>query len=82
MGLAGIVKDFWGGAVIWGYPVHDPERYGIVELDDEGAVTWLEEKPERPRTNLAVPGLYVYDNRVSEFASSLEPSARGELEIE
>jgi glucose-1-phosphate thymidylyltransferase len=81
MGLDSVVRDFWGGAVIWGYPVHDPERYGIVELDDEGAVLSLEEKPEQPRTNLAVPGLYVYDETVVERTRSMRPSARGELEI-
>jgi len=81
MGLAGIVADFWGGAVIWGYPVHDPERYGVVELDPAGQIVSLEEKPTRPRTNLAIPGLYVYDNRVVDIARELEPSSRGELEI-
>lgn len=81
MGLDSIVGDFWGGAVIWGYPVHDPERYGIVELDDDGNVLSLEEKPQKPRTNLAIPGLYCYDNRVVEFTRDMEPSSRGELEI-
>jgi glucose-1-phosphate thymidylyltransferase len=81
MGLDAVVRDFWGGAVIWGYPVHDPERYGIVELDDEGAVLSLEEKPSKPRTNLAVPGLYVYDGTVIERTRAMTPSARGELEI-
>ena len=81
MGLAGVVADFWGGAVIWGYPVNDPERYGIVELDPSGNVISLEEKPAKPRTNLAIPGLYVYDNNVVGIAGELEPSPRGELEI-
>ena len=81
MGLDSIVGDFWGGAVIRGYPVHDPERYGIVELDDDGNVLSLEEKPQKPRTNLAIPGLYCYDNRVVEFTRDMEPSSRGELEI-
>jgi glucose-1-phosphate thymidylyltransferase len=81
MGLDSIVGDFWGGAVIWGYPVHDPERYGIVELDNDGNVLSLEEKPQKPRTNLAIPGLYCYDNRVVEFTRDMEPSSRGELEI-
>ncbi len=81
MGLDTVVADFWGGAVIWGYPVQDPERYGIVELDPDGNVISLEEKPTAPRTNLAVPGLYVYDNSVVERAGVMKPSARGELEI-
>jgi glucose-1-phosphate thymidylyltransferase len=81
MGLDAIVEDFWGGAIIWGYPVQDPERYGIVELDDSGNVISLEEKPEKPRTNLAIPGLYCYDNRVVEFTRTMKPSFRGELEI-
>jgi glucose-1-phosphate thymidylyltransferase len=81
MGLNGIVAGFEGGAVIFGYPVNDPQRYGIVELDDEGRVLSLEEKPEKPRTNLAVPGLYLYDERVVELTRAIEPSPRGELEI-
>ncbi len=81
MALDSVVDDFWGGAVIWGYPVQDPERYGIVELDEQGAVVSLEEKPSEPRTNLAVPGLYVYDNTVVERTKGMRPSARGELEI-
>jgi glucose-1-phosphate thymidylyltransferase len=81
MGLNSVVEDFWGGAVIWGYPVHDPERYGIVELDPSGNVLSLEEKPDKPRTNLAIPGLYCYDNKVVEYTRSMAPSARGELEI-
>ncbi len=81
LGLDLVVQDFWGGAVIWGYAVQDPERYGIVELDDDGKVRSLEEKPAVPRTNLAVPGLYVYDTTVVERAKAMSPSARGELEI-
>ncbi len=75
------VDDFEGGALIFGYPVRDPERYGVVEFDDRGGVVSLEEKPEKPRTNLAVPGIYLYDSNVVETARALEPSARGELEI-
>ena len=69
------------GATVFGYPVADPERYGIVAFDDQGRVTSLEEKPARPRSNLAITGLYFYDGRASELARSLKPSPRGELEI-
>jgi glucose-1-phosphate thymidylyltransferase len=69
------------GARIFGYYVRDPERYGVVEFDGEGRVVSLEEKPERPRSNYAVAGLYFYDHRVCDLAEALEPSARGELEI-
>ena len=69
------------GAVIFAYPVRDPERYGIVELGPERAVRSLEEKPAAPRSNLAVPGMYFYDRQVSELAAEVRPSARGELEI-
>ncbi|WP_202841192.1 glucose-1-phosphate thymidylyltransferase RfbA [Luteimonas saliphila] len=69
------------GATVFGYWVSDPERYGVAEFDDVGRVIGLEEKPTEPRSNYAVTGLYFYDGRASEFASSLEPSPRGELEI-
>jgi len=69
------------GAKVFGYRVRDPERYGVVEFDDSGVVTSIEEKPEAPKSNFAVPGLYFYDNRVCEFARNLKPSPRGELEI-
>lgn len=69
------------GAVIFAYPVRDPERYGVVEFNDDGLVLGLEEKPEKPRSNYAVPGIYFYDNRVVSYAEKVKPSARGELEI-
>ena len=69
------------GACIFGYQVRDPERYGVVEFDADGHAISLEEKPKRPRSQFAVPGLYVYDNRVVDLCRELRPSARGELEI-
>ena len=69
------------GGIIFGYPVKDPERYGVVEFDIQGKVIGIEEKPEKPRSKYAVPGIYFYDNQVIEIAKNLKPSARGELEI-
>jgi glucose-1-phosphate thymidylyltransferase len=69
------------GGLIFAYPVRDPQRYGVVELNDQGRAVGLEEKPEKPRSNFAVPGLYFYDHRVSSVARSLKPSIRGEIEI-
>ncbi|MDE6875127.1 MAG: glucose-1-phosphate thymidylyltransferase RfbA [Lachnospiraceae bacterium] len=76
------VKNAQGGrATIFGYYVNDPERFGIVEFDGEGQVISIEEKPERPKSNYCVTGIYFYDGRAAEYAKKLKPSARGELEI-
>ena len=69
------------GAMIYGYRVSDPQRYGVIEFDDSGKVLSIEEKPEHPRSNYAAVGLYFYDSAITEIAASVSPSARGELEI-
>jgi glucose-1-phosphate thymidylyltransferase len=69
------------GGIVYAYHVHDPERYGVVDFDDNGKVKSIEEKPEHPKSNFAVPGIYFYDNDVVDIAKNIKPSHRGELEI-
>jgi glucose-1-phosphate thymidylyltransferase len=75
------VAKFKKGGMIFGYYVKDPERYGVIEFDENDGVKTIEEKPDNPKSNYVVTGLYIYDNKVIEIAKSLKPSARGELEI-
>jgi len=81
MGLDRLTNDFDSGAMVFGYPVHDPERYGVVDFDRNGKVLSIEEKPANPKSHYAVPGLYLYDSEVVSITRNLKPSARGELEI-
>jgi len=83
-GLPGSLRkaaEIQEGALIFAYPVRDPERYGVVEFDENGKALSIAEKPEKPRSHYAVPGIYFYDGRVVDFAEKLTPSVRGELEI-
>ncbi|MFA5516749.1 MAG: glucose-1-phosphate thymidylyltransferase RfbA [Desulfuromonadales bacterium] len=81
MELDRIAREFASGGMIFGYPVLDPERYGVVEFDKAGKVLSLEEKPAQPKSHYAVPGLYLYDRQVVEITRNMKPSPRGELEI-
>jgi len=80
-GFGEAFAEFTSGATIFGYHVHDPERYGVVEFDADGKAISIEEKPKEPKSNYAVPGLYIYDNDVVEITKNTKPSGRGELEI-
>jgi len=75
------VKPLLKGAIIFGYEVNDPSAYGVIEFGEDNQVLSIQEKPSQPKSNFAVPGLYFYDNKVVEYAKTLKPSARGELEI-
>lgn len=82
-GLSGLLQQNNNpdGGIIYAYHVHDPERYGVIEFDEEGSAVSIEEKPKKPKSNYAVPGIYFYDNSVIDIAKNIKPSERGELEI-
>ncbi|PLX98384.1 MAG: glucose-1-phosphate thymidylyltransferase [Desulfuromonas sp.] len=79
--LVRIFSEFKKGATVFGYPVKDPERYGVIEFDKNGKAISIEEKPVQPKSHYAIPGLYLYDGKVVELTKNLKPSSRGELEI-
>lgn len=79
--LTEMISTFKSGGRVTAIKVEDPERFGVVEFDEKGKVLSIEEKPEKPKSNYIIPGIYIYDHRVTEFAKALKPSARGELEI-
>jgi glucose-1-phosphate thymidylyltransferase len=81
MGLPRVFGDFSDGGMVFAYRVHDPERYGVVEFDAKGEALSIEEKPKKPKSSYAVPGLYLYDSEILEVCDRMTPSARGELEI-
>lgn len=82
-GLSSLLQSNYNpdGGVVYAYHVNDPERYGVVDFDESGKVISIEEKPEKPKSNYAIPGIYFYDNNVVEIAKNISPSKRGELEI-
>jgi len=79
--FSGVIKNFQKGAIVFAKEVHDPQRYGVIEFDQDHNVLSIVEKPENPKSNFAMVGLYVLDNRASEFAKKVVPSSRGEIEI-
>jgi len=81
MRIGNIIENFDEGALIFGYAVENPKRYGVVEVSEQGEIVSIEEKPIEPKSNLIVPGLYIYDNNVVKYSKSITPSKRGELEI-
>lgn len=76
-----VIQSFQGGGHVFGKKVHDPQRYGVIEFDENNNVLSIEEKPENPKSDVAMVGMYVLDNRASEFAKKVQPSGRGEIEI-
>ncbi len=76
-----VIQNFQGGGHVFGKKVHDPQRYGVIEFDEQNNVLSIEEKPEQPKSDVAMVGIYILDNRASQFAKNVQPSGRGELEI-